>query len=371
MFIYADETGHTGRHIFQVPRFYRIGALLSEVDVETPLQELIRPRLGELGLSRLHGHEIGASRVAGILDDIMSLLESLGRWKFFIGTIEKDYIATTKFVDTIFDSGENQAVPPLWYNHRLLRHGLCHAADRALKGHNDRRFWDAYLADDIAGIGAVVRSVDNFFRMRETDPRLRQIVRDACRYALLHPEDFTLSASAGRRAYQGHTPNLIAFSMVFDAIYRFHQETGAKPIALIHDRQQEFRTSLKEWADLFGGLRREYDGHFPSMGFAGYDLPKLSMPSSHDVFALQAVDLLLWSVTRNDEVLQPAKARLEVHVDEFGISREVTMAFVSELGALGATPLDEVPMGRAMDLRDQWETDRLRRVRDRRFGEGS
>lgn len=38
MFIYADESGNTGRQIFQAPELYRIGAILSVNDVESGMQ---------------------------------------------------------------------------------------------------------------------------------------------------------------------------------------------------------------------------------------------------------------------------------------------------------------------------------------------
>ncbi len=36
MYIYADESGHSGRHIFNDPLFYLQGAIISEIDTEPP-----------------------------------------------------------------------------------------------------------------------------------------------------------------------------------------------------------------------------------------------------------------------------------------------------------------------------------------------
>ena len=38
MYIYADESGHSGRHIFNEPLFYFQGAIISEIDTEPPLK---------------------------------------------------------------------------------------------------------------------------------------------------------------------------------------------------------------------------------------------------------------------------------------------------------------------------------------------
>lgn len=263
MFIYADESGHTGRKIFDAPSQYRVGAILSIRDAEEALSKLIKPEIEKLGKPRLHGNELAPSKVAELLPRIFQTLSDNSDWMFLLGSIEKDYIAPTKFVDLIFDHVENQAVPPLWYNMSGFRHALCLTMDQALRDAGRRKFWEAYLRDDIAAIQSTIRSAHQYIRMRETDPRLRQIAKDAFEYALLHPDDFTLLATKGRRAYQGHTPNMIAFSFLFEAIHLFADKTGAKPIAFIHDQQTEFGTSMKEWAELFGSVKHKDVKGFP------------------------------------------------------------------------------------------------------------
>lgn len=366
MFIYADETGHTGRHIFQNPPLYRIGALLSVADAEQALAPIIFPPAGAESDGRLHAHNLGPIRVAAMLPSILDALDASGPWRFLLGEIEKDYVATTKFVDTVFDSGENAAVPAQWYNLRLFRHALCLAADAALRERHRQIFWQAYMDDDMAGIMAVAEKVDVFARTRVPDRRLREVIRDAIAYLRRHPEDFTLSASRGRRAYQGHTPNIIAFSFIFDAVHRFVDETGSQPQALIHDRQQEFGTSMREWAQLFGHIRREDHRGLARIDIVDYRLPDLSLPSSRDVAALQAVDLLLWTLTRNDAVLAEARRRLETRTDSYAISRRISETIVTEGMAQASGPLSDEALERGRDLLDQWENDRQQRIRDRR-----
>ena len=40
MCIYADESDHSGRHIFNDPLFYFQGAIISEIDTEPILSEV-------------------------------------------------------------------------------------------------------------------------------------------------------------------------------------------------------------------------------------------------------------------------------------------------------------------------------------------
>ncbi len=366
MFVYADESGHTGRYIFNAPSRYRVGALLSVQDIEEGVRAVIEPSNIAAGRNRLHANELGPHAAAALAPSILDALDAAGTWTFFFEEMEKDYIATTKFVDTIFDSGENQAVPAMWYNVRGFRHVLCLAMDEAMGDRHRRAFWSAYLDDDIEAIGEVVRKVGHFIRMRHPDRRLREIVRDAFDYVLRHPSDFTLSASRGRRAYQGHTPNIIGFIGIFDAIHEFVDRTGSRPIGFVHDQQSEFGPTMREWAEVFGRIRRHERRGIAEVDFADYDLPRLSLPSSADVFGLQAVDLLLWIMTRNDEVLQPVQTRLESNVRTFGITRETSAHMVYEFNMQNSRPLTALEEAMARERRDAWEADRQTRIAERR-----
>ncbi|MAX97031.1 MAG: hypothetical protein CL559_14465 [Alphaproteobacteria bacterium] len=366
MFIYADETGHSGRNIFSEPPLYRIGALLSVADAEKALEPIVLPLARAEEDGRLHANNLGPARVAALLPNILDALDSSGPWRFLLGEIEKDYVATTKFVDTVFDSGENAAVPQQWYNLRLFRHSLCLAVDGAMRERHREAFWQAYLEDDITGISSVAEKVGVFARTRVRDPRLREVMRDGIAYLRRHPEDFTLSASRGRRSYQGHTPNIIAFSFIFDAVHQFVDETGSQPKAFIHDRQQEFGTSMREWAKLFGHIRREDHRGLAKIEVVDYRLPNLSLPSSKDNAALQAVDLLLWTLTRDDAVLGPCRHRLEAQIDPYSISRGTSKTIVNEGIAHAKRPMSKEALERGRGILAKWEDDRQQRIRERR-----
>jgi len=122
MFIYADESGHSGRHIFNEPTHYFQGAILSVSDPEPLLYPLAEKYRQELGVERLHANELKPHIVEKIASSFLFLLEKIN-WIFHLTTIEKRYLTVTKFVDSIFDSFENQGAHWLWYkwNFRLSR----------------------------------------------------------------------------------------------------------------------------------------------------------------------------------------------------------------------------------------------------------
>jgi len=125
MFIYADESGHSGRHIFNEPAYYLQGAILSETDPEPLLHPLAEKYRQELGVERLHANELKPRTVESVASHFLILLEEVN-WIFHLTVIDKPYLAVTKFVDSIFDSFENLGARWLWYNHEFF--GMCFAA---------------------------------------------------------------------------------------------------------------------------------------------------------------------------------------------------------------------------------------------------
>jgi Protein of unknown function (DUF3800) len=258
-------------------------------------------------------------------------------------------------------------VPPLWYNFQMFRHVLCCAADDMLTPRNRERFWWAFLADDVAGVQSCIRNAEAYLDRVTDDQRLRHILRDAFRFALRHPQELTLSASKGRRAYQGHTANMIAFSTLLQAIHDFVDDHGSPPVAFYHDRQQEFGRSMQEMHDLLGPVRRE-DGEtgFPKVARADYDLARFSMPSSKEMAALQAADLLLWIVQREngkEESLLEAKSRLEENLDDFFIARWTSELIVqSWLARIYGREISDERLAKAQKMISDSEQARLSRI---------
>lgn len=303
MYIYADESGHSGRHIFNDPLFYFQGAIISEVDTEPMLAEVAKKYTAELGLTRLHANELRPHIVERIAASFLSLLNHI-KWVFHITVIEKPYLAVTKFVDSLFDSYENKGARWLWYNHELFRHTLCILFDDILFEEDKKAFWTAYLKDDFAGIASVVKIALRRLNAVRIDKRLYQVATEALNFALEYPEEITLLANQTRKSYKGHTPNMVAFSSLIQAVHKFCKENNMTPEAFVHDSQSEFKSTMKEYHDLFGKVRLEHN----SSGLAlhseivEYDFGKFSISLSEKSVSLQAVDILLWLSQRRDKI---------------------------------------------------------------------
>ncbi len=123
-------------------------------------------------------------------------------------------------------------------------------------------------------------------------------------FALEHPQEITLLASQTKKSYKGHTPNMVAFSSLIQAVHMFCKENNMRPEAFVHDSQSEFGSTMKEYHKLFGKVRLEHN----SSGLAlqgdrvEYDFGKFSLSLSKQSVSLQAVDIFLWLSQRRDKI---------------------------------------------------------------------
>lgn len=322
MFIYADESGHSGRFIFNEPRWYYQAAILSTVDTEPILQPLAEKYRKELRVDRLHANELKPQIIEIIAASFLLLLEDV-RWVFHLTAIEKPYIAVTKFVDSIFDSAENKRVRWLWYNHEFFRHTLCCLFDDVLTEQARKGFWSAYLTDDYKMIISVIKFALERLNEFALDKRLHTICRDGLLFALKYPEEITLMASKTKKSYKGHTPNMVGFSSLIQAVHSFCKEHKVIPQAFIHHSQSEFGTTMREYHELFGKARviQNKNGFGLDGERVDYDLGRFSLAPSRYLSSLQAVDLFLWLKQRNNIRSLGLEKSISEHTDPFYISR--------------------------------------------------
>ena len=323
MYIYADESGHSGRHIFNEPPFYFQGAIISETDTEPLLQDVAEKYRVELGVERLHANEIRPHIVERIASTFLSLLDKTN-CLFHITAIEKPYLSITKFVDSLFDSYENKGARWLWYNHEFFRHTLCCLFDDILLEEDKKNFWQSYLADDFDGISTIVKTVLHRLEQIQLDRRLYQVSCEGLQFALKYPEEITLMASRTKKSYKGHTPNMVAFSSLIQAVHKFCKEYETTPEVFVHDPQSEFGRTMKEYHEMFAKVRAEHSesGLQLDVENTDYDLGRFSLTPSKHLTSLQAVDLFLWLSQRSDRIKsQGLREKFMEMSDPFYISR--------------------------------------------------
>ena len=367
MFIYADESGHSGKYIFKEPPFYLQGAILSVIDTEPLLRPIADRYKKKLNVCRLHANDLRQPIVGEIA---LAFLETLVdvNWVFHITAIEKQYLSVTKFVDSIFDSFENKGVRWLWYNHEFFRHTLCCFFDALLPTKVKQKFWEAYLKDDYQGICSVVKFALDQLDKIDTESRLKEVSKDGLTFALENPEEITLMASRTKKSYKGHTPNMVAFISLLQAVHKFCKENDVVPQAFVHDPQSEFGETMRKYHDLHSNVRtREQKLGLPqSPERVEYGLGKFALRSSKDVASLQAVDIFLWLSQRADKIdSEKLKRTLIDRTDPFYISRGMSEMMVSKwILELSTTEFTQEQIIKAKRIIEDLEQSHLERLNE-------
>ncbi len=299
VFVYADESGHSGKNLFD-PRsstFFQ-GAIVSVGDTDPILKPIIDKYCKQFDVPRLHANEYPETTVAEIGNELLDALDGI-TWQFFNCKIEKPYLASAKFVDLFFDSSDNPAIPATWYNLEVFRHALCLTIDFLFTHNEAELFWTLYLADDIAGMINLIETL--LSRVKQIgDERVKDIVAGGLMYIINQPENFKLTCTKGKSAHKVHTPNMIAFMSLIAGTQEFCNQNKSSVKQFIHDQSDEFKGVMRNLHHTYG------DSFFSEDEFGGpvqliksdFNLGDFSIKASKDHPSLQAIDILLWLFQR-------------------------------------------------------------------------
>lgn len=367
---YTDETGNTGMNLFDPGQpFFWTGTLLTPVDLDRLDPAIHTACLDRAKCAELHGNHLGLGgieRVAGKLQ----LLLARYHMRFLFTRVDKRHLAGTKFVDTLMDSGINEAVSNLHYGVRFHRLYLAQVIIGLLP-HNDRReFWAVYESADAEGFRQILLRLKDRVGKHLKDPRTRQLLLDAIAWALVHPEPLL----EGTRS-ELDSPNVVALTLLIEMMHNLNDHQGLVIGTFIHDEQKQFGKWLqtaydvsKNWSSARGTSPLAMIGDLKEMStFVGAFRPA----SSKSSFGLQILDVVLWLVKRfidtPDSVHGKCRELAEFVVNEGYISefshdammREVIAGFAF-LEALPTTPEQEK---RGRELLSSIEARRLERMR--------
>lgn len=360
---YTDESGNTGDDIFNVdqPDFYTL-TLLSKEDLNLVAAPHVARWCSELGVTELHGSELGVRRLEVIAESMLSfLLEATPL--FVLTVVDKRHVATMKLFDLIFDSGMNDAVSPIHYSSRLLRLRLADVVADHVSPNAQVDFWRVFAQQDAAGLGKILHRLRWNIENRCRDRRARQLILDAIDWATRNIAVFIQHPRS-----PGDSPNVVAFSLLLHGLHEILDSFGLRVARFVHDEQNQFAKTFSWLYECVrkGRLVEREPLLFPELvERSSYDCP-LTMEASHSEPALQLADVLLWLAVRKlkgkstgprcDALLAPVIAVGTVY--SFGrsaLSREV-----AELKrSIMSKPLTDADLRRGAELRDEIEADRL------------
>ena len=353
VFVYADESGHSGKNIFDEssPLYYQ-GAIVSVNDIEDKVKPVIEKYCREFNVERLHGFELGEERANTICNELFAVLDAFD-WSFHCTVIEKRYIVATKFVDTLFDPFYNKSILPFWYELPLFRHILCLLIDELMDEPLAKEFWNSYLKDDIDNVillcNQLIKKTSSI-----NDKRLQEMTFDGLSYVINNKEEFTYLIGKKRSAYKEQTPNIIAFSSLLKYIHDFCSERNTLVKEFIHDKSDEFRGTMREYHRRFTGVKIEdtFFGSIPIMTRGERDiLGEFNLESSLKNYSLQVTDLFLWLFQRESVNLNEIKEQLVCKSNEFFISRQMSNMIVDmEMYKVNTTFLSEDELSKGKEF---------------------
>jgi len=320
MYAYVDETGNTGSNIFDPEQpVFMTAALITKTNFDIVHKKDIKRISRTIGEDVLHANVVGIERIEQIAGDLLNLFKRCDA-RFFVSRIEKRYLAATKFVDTLFDSFENKAVPWHVYNMRPMRLLLVFKVASILTEDTAKKFWSSILEKRESRAYEIY--LESLQELKEyiaelPDQRSRQLITDAIDWATENPESIYIHTNS-KAARLGHLPNLAAFPNLLDGIEQRSKLWKRKVIEIVHDRQSQFEGTLRDWHDLFRNAAPDVITW--TMG-EKYTLRRVEgsdfrISSAQESAGIQAVDTVLWLFKRviEEQPLGYRSARLMNHV---------------------------------------------------------
>ncbi len=304
MYAYIDESGNTGGELFdeEQPIFYSC-ALISKQNIDELILPEVKTIASRVGFEKLHANEMGLSRLTPIIGNIYNLIK-YHDLQFKICIIDKKFLALTKYFDSIFDSGENLAVPWHAYNVRQLRYLLLVKFAHLVDENMLKDFWKAYRKrkkeDAERGLEPVLR--ETLARAPNLpDKRSREIISDSINWALNNPEAL-YAYSPGKIQEASNFPNIVAFPEILRGI-DYWREKWNQPVEWVyHDLQDQFKKAMKYWHGLISNASIE------KVNWLGEEIQIGAVPKSNfmlkrdiDSAGLQLVDVILWLTKKNIE----------------------------------------------------------------------
>jgi hypothetical protein len=315
IFTYVDESGNTGKNIFDKnqPDFYT-AALISKGDFDVSYGHQVKDIAQKVGADAIHANELGLGRLEGIAGDLRTLIKTSGV-HFFVSRVEKRYLLATKMFDVLFDSGENAAVAWHNYNLRPMRLILAFKLASIIDDSIAHLFWDCLLLPREEDARMLLPEICEKLKARLSgipDARSRELLKDGLEWVMKHPECVQV-VTEQKIAKQGHFPNLVAFSNLLAGLQEYSKRWKKKIARITHDEQNEFGKMLRSQHHLFSNAAPdviEWAGEKYSLQKAAGSEFVIKRDDESPGIQLADVSLWLYGQHLKGKTLPPQCARL-------------------------------------------------------------
>jgi hypothetical protein len=302
MYAYVDETGNTGQNIFDAaqPRFLT-AALATRSKFDAVYRVTVQSVAASAGVTVLHASELGPEKIEIVARRLLHVLKKADA-RFIFSNLEKKYLALTKIVDYIFDSGENLAVPWQVYNLRSLRLLLVFKLAVIVDVPLAKAFWDCLMEPKK---DEAYRKYAAFCRellervTRLPDRRSREVISQALQWAIQNPDSIYIHSATKEARYQ-HLPNIVAFENLIDGIEAQSKRWHSPVKLIVHDEQMQFGRNLALWHEIYSNASGEplrWPGDEPRVLRRVFG-SEFVMSRDNASPGIQVIDVLLWLFKR-------------------------------------------------------------------------
>ncbi len=336
MYAFVDETGNTGKNVFdsKQPDFFT-GAFVTNSNFDILHANTLRDICQRNGFNFLHASALGFEPIERSAPDVLSLLKRADA-RFIVSRVEKKYLVATKVFDTFFDSGENPAASWHVYNIKFLKLVLCFKVATLLTQEISRDFWDMLMARTEKEARSKIPEICDSILARVplvVDQRSRDLITEALSWSRSHPEALDIFINR-RQAKNGHMPNMVAFANLLEGLERLSKRRKRPLKKIVHDRQSQFESSLAEWHRMFSNASHE-PIHRPG---EAYVLQRVAgstfeVSASDDSAGIQIADLMLWLVRQllSDNKIPENSALLLRYILKRGYQNDFSFKGVGDL----------------------------------------
>jgi hypothetical protein len=299
VFIYADESGHSGTKIFDTNQeFYIQGALISIYDIQEKIEPIINKYLKLYNTPRLHGYELGEEKVLKITNEIIKILENF-KWEVHFTYIEKKLLLSVQFITLILHPFENKAIPYIFIENEYFRHSLLMEVHKILDIHPKKNdIWSFILRNDIDSLIKISQELLENNLINESI--ISTFIIKGLKFAINNPKIISKNLEKGNNVKKISSPNVLGFQSLQNYISLFCEKNHESVNKFIHDKSDEFKGVMRKYHKELSGLYIKKDELNSLSGIrkSKYTQGIFNLESSQNNNGLQLIDLIIWICQR-------------------------------------------------------------------------
>ncbi|RUR22078.1 DUF3800 domain-containing protein [Legionella qingyii] len=302
MFFYVDESGNTGKDLFnesQGSLFY--GLLTSKTNFDILARNSVNQIKQKYGIAHLHGKYLSTKLIGYLTSDLIKLQKKF-KLRFDLSKVNKRDLAIISFFDQVFDQGMNPAYTWTGYwtplRYLMLVKVACLFDLDTLK-----QSWDARICLDKDKSKEIFVSVCDVLLSRLgriPDERSQQLIYDTLSWAKSNYFDLGYHC-INKSQVKECSPNLIGFQFVLHQIGEYIKDYPKSPVKITIDNQLEYNKYQQKLADYCAILKKRGVVEETPLGtydYRNYPLDKLVFISHKNSIGIELTDLVLWIYQR-------------------------------------------------------------------------